>query len=37
MTRTFSTKSGSFENLKVSVLRGCNQNARQMGWMVDGA
>jgi len=37
MSRTFPTKSGSFESLKISVLCGCNPKARQMRWMVSGA
>src|SRR5207253_9037071 len=35
MSRTFSTKNGSVDNLKVSTRCGCNENARQMREMAD--
>src|SRR5580704_3366073 len=37
ISRTFSTKSGSAESLKVSVRCGCKPKAFQMPWIVEGA
>lgn len=35
--RTFSTKSGSFDGLKLSTRCGCKPNACQIRWIVEGA
>lgn len=37
VSRTFSTKRGSFESLKASLRRGWSPKARQTRWLTDGA